>query len=222
MSFRIFSLLLFLISSVSAQTKSTSGGIHVRFLAEQTPEGLGKVFLHLGEVKSESFDLPTRFLSESVPVGARPMALKTVEKEVTLCSITLPETGGSFAVVLVAAKPAGYGAIFVRTDDPAFKAGDVFFINQSDKIVLGKLGTAPLVLKPGDTAKSRPTGPVDNAYYDIAFAVRSEKGDKLISSSRWPIDNNLRSYLVFFNDAKGRTTFRAIDEHLVGNSSANP
>lgn len=222
MSFRILGFLLAVISPVIAQNKSAAGNIQVRLLAEQAPESLGKVFLLVGEEKSEPFDLPTRFLSGAVPVAARTMVLKTVEKEVSLCPITLPETGGSFAVVLVAAKPAGYRAIVVRTDDPGFKAGDVFFINQSDKIVLGKLGTAPLVLKPGESTKSRPEGAVENTYYDIAFATREEKGDKLISSSRWPIDNNLRSYLFFFNDAKGRTTFRAIDEHLTPPAAAKP
>lgn len=219
MIFRLSALLLALLCPVVAQdkeapAKKADSGIQVRLLAEVAPPGIGNVFLSFGEGKSEGFVLPTNQLSDSVPVSGREMQLKTVDKNIPLCAITLPEAGKSFAVILVTAKPSGYEPIVVRTDDPAFKAGDVFFINRSNKTVLGKLGQTPLLLKPGTTAKSHPTGAVENTYYDIAFATREEKGDKLLSSSRWPIDNNLRSYLIFFTNAQGRTTFRAVDEYM--------
>lgn len=150
------------------------------------------------------------------------MFLKTTNKEISLCSITLPETGKAFAVILVAAKPAGYKPIVVRTDDPTFEAGDVFFINRSDKIVLGKLGTTLLALKPNTSAKSRPAGAKENAYYDITFATRDATGDKLISSSRWPIDKLLRSYVIFFTSANGKTTFRAVDEYMTPPAETKP
>jgi hypothetical protein len=218
MTVRCFALFLaLLVPAISQETvpaKKSKSDIQVKFLAEAFPESLGKVFLLLGETKSESFELPVNRLSEPIPVPARTMVLKLVNKEVALCPVTLPEAGKSFAVVLVTAKPAGFKPIVVRTDDPGFRAGDVYFINRSEKTVLGKLGTTPLVLKAGETTKSRPSGAVDNTYYDIAFAIREETGDKLISSSRWPIDNDLRSYLFFFTNAQGRTTFRAVDEYF--------
>lgn len=221
MSFRISSLLVacVLLSPASAQdaapSKKAAGHLHVRFLAEQAPENLGKVFLQLGEKeKSDDFELPTNRLSEAVTISPRVMVLKTLEKGVPLCTITLPDSGNEFAVILVTAKPAGYKPIVVRTDDPAFKAGDVLFINRSEKTILGKLGTARLTLKPGESTTSHPVGPIDNTYYDIAFAVHDETGDKLISSSRWPVENDLRSYLFFFTNAQGRTVFRAVDEYL--------
>ncbi|MEO5917703.1 MAG: hypothetical protein ABIS50_25960 [Luteolibacter sp.] len=226
MSLRLFILLLALLSPAIAQekppSKSAAGNLQVRLLAEVVPENLGKVFLLLGETKSAEFELPANFLSDPVAVSSRAMVLKTINKEVSLCTIALPEQGNSFAVILVTAKPAGYKAIVVRTDDPTFKAGDVFFINRSEKTVLGKLGTSPLILKPGETEKSRPTGAIDNTYYDIAFATREESGDKLLSSSRWPIDNQLRSYLFFFTNAQGKTTFRAVDEYLIPAAPAKP
>ena len=151
---------------------------------------------------------------DPIPVSQRVMVLKTLEKGIPLCTITLPEAGKSFAVVLVASKAGGFTPIVVRTDDPGFKAGDVFFINRSEKTVLGKLGTTPLILKPGETAKSRATGAIDDTYYNIAFATRETTGDKLLSSSRWPVENHLRTYLFFFTNAQGRTAFRGVDEYL--------
>ena len=213
-------LILFLtqLSPLTAQEKESpaksDSGVQVRLLAEEAPSTLGKVFFAFGEAKSKGFSLPTQQLSESIPAPSRVMILKTIDKEIPLCTINLPDAGQAFAVVLVSAKTSGYTPIIVRTDDPAFKAGDVFFINRSEKIVLGKLGTNPLVLKPGETEKTRPSGAVDNTYYDIAFATREKAGDKLISSSRWPVDDQLRSYVFFFTTAEGGTSFRAVDEFI--------
>jgi hypothetical protein len=188
--------------------------LEVKFLAEQFPSSLGKVYLTDEKTRSEPFELPINTLSEPVPAPARTFDLKLSTSNVSLSRIVLPDQGKSFAVILVTAKPAGFKALVVRTDDPSFRPGDVFFINRSEKTILGKLGTTPLVLKPGESKKDRPVGPVDDTYYDIAFATRDETGDKVFSSSRWPIDNDLRSYLFFFTNAQGKTTFRAVDEYL--------
>jgi hypothetical protein len=218
MSLRLLGCILALVIPVVAQNSPNkkSDGIEVRLLAEFVPPNLGKVFLQLGEeARSEAIDLPTNQLSQPISCPSRTLVLKTEEKEISLCTINLPEPGKSFAIILVTAKPSGYAPIIVRTDDPAFKAGDVMFINRSEKTILGKLGDTPLILKPGGSAKNRPSGAIENTYYNIAFATRDESGDKLISSSRWPIDENLRSYLFFFTTAAGKTTFRAVDEYLV-------
>lgn len=226
MNSRIFFLFLALLPPLAAQdekpVKKSEGGIQVRFLAEEAPEQLGQVAVFSGKEKSEGITLPTNQLSPPVNVSGRALVLKTLIKEVPLCPITLPENGSAFAVILVVAKPAGFKPIVVRTDDPNFKAGDVFFINRSEKTILGKLGTTPIALKPGESAKHRPSGAVDNTYYDIAFATRDEAGDKVISSTRWPIDENLRSYLFFFTNAEGRTTFRAVDEYMTPAVAGKP
>lgn len=219
MSLRLLGITLCFLSPVVAQKtenpKKSDAAIQIRLLAEFVPENLGKVFIQLGgDIKSLAIDLPTNQLSKPIICAERKMILKTEEKGISLCSISLPEVGKSFAIVLVTAKPAGYLPIIVRTDDPAFKAGDVFFINRSDKTILGKLGTTPLILKSGAVTKNRPSAPVDDTYYDIAFATRDESGDKVISSSRWPIDKNLRSYIFFFTGIDGKTSFRAVDEYM--------
>lgn len=217
---RLAGLLLVLTSALPAQDPAPTTkpkeekGLQVRLLAEQAPQALGKVCLVFGEARSDTFDLPVNGLSAPIPAPARTMALKMAEKDVQLCNLTLPEAGKSFAIILVVAKPSGYSPIIVRTDDPAFKAGDVLFINRSDKTILGKLGDTALAVKPGTTQQSRPTGPKDNTYYDIALGTRDAAGDKVLSTTRWPIDNTLRSYLFFFNTADGRTSYRAVDEFV--------
>lgn len=218
MILRSILLLAAIVLPVSAQTegplKKSDKEVQVKLLAEQFPPELGKVVLQFEKTQSQAIELPTNRLSDPVAVSSRSLSLRLVDKPVALCQITLPEQGKSFAVILVTAKPSGFKPIVMRTDDPSFKAGDVVFINRSEKTILGKLGATALVLKPGESTKSRPNGAVEETYYDVAFAIRDEAGDKLISSSRWPVEQDLRSYLFFFTNAEGRTTFRAVDEYL--------
>jgi len=222
----IFAFLAAFLIPISAQDakqeKKPEKGLSVQLLAEAAPKELGKVYLAFGETKSDGIELPTNELSQPIPVPAREMVLKTLNKEIPLCSILLPEPGKKYAIVLVTAKPAGYKPIVVRTDDPDFKVGDVMFINRTDKTMLGKLGDTPLVLNSGEFKKARPTNPKENAYYDIAFAVREKTGDRLISSTRWPIDQSIRSYVFFFTNADGRTSYRAVDEFVVPPAQEKP
>ena len=219
----LFAALLIPASAQEAkEEKKPEKGLQVQLLAEAAPKELGKVYLAFGETKSEGVDLPTNELSPPIPVPAREMILKTQTKDISLCSILLPEAGKKFAIVFVTAKPAGYKPIVVRTDDPTFKVGDVMFINRTDKTMLGKLGDTPLVLNAGEFKKARPSNPKENAFYDIAFAVREPSGDRLISSTRWPIDQTIRSYVFFFTNAEGRTSYRAVDEFVIPENPGKP
>lgn len=188
--------------------------LQVKLLAVTVPENLGQVYLAAGDTKSAAFDLPANNVSDAIPVSQRTFTLHTAQKHLPLCPITLPEGGKEFIIVLSPAKPSGYRSIVVRTDDPAFRRGDVFFLNLTTKTVLGKLGTRPLVLEPGTSTLNRADGPKEKGYYDIAFATRQENEDRLFSSSRWPIDDQIRSYLFFLEDPTGRITYRAVDEFL--------
>jgi hypothetical protein len=124
----------------------------VKLLAVFVPENLGQVYLLSGDAKSAAFDLPANNVSEAQAVSQRGITLHTVNKDLPLCSISLPEGGNEFIIVLSPAKPSGYRSTVVRTDDPGFRRGDVFFLNLTTKTVLGKLGTRPLVLEPGKSA----------------------------------------------------------------------
>lgn len=202
---------------LSAQKTKPSGkaesGITVRLLADEVSGGHGKVLLQTNANKSTPLDLPTAVLSEPIAVSSRTMELKAAGTDAPLCAITLPDQGKSFAVLLAPEKPTGYIPFVVRLDDNSFKPGDLFFINRSAKTVVLKLGGSELILEAGKTVKSHPTDPVDNAYF-VTISERDASGDKLITSSRWPVDEHLRSYVFFSTNAKGKTTYRAVDEYL--------
>lgn len=213
-------LILFvaLISPLSAQKTKPAGKaesrVTLRLLADAVPEGQAKVLLQTKTSKSDPLDLPTSALSAPVEMSARSMVLKAADSDTPLCNIAVPAEGKSFAVLLASEKPAGYVPFFVRLDDDSFKPGDLFFINRAAKTVVLKLGGNELVLEPGKSVKSRPTDPVDKNYYNVVISERDAAGDKIITSSRWPVDDKLRSYVFFSTNDRGRTTYRAVDEYL--------
>jgi len=212
-------LLLMLAAILPAAAQSETSApkrdmVAVRVLAEVIPDDLGTVYFAAGEAHTPAFDLPANNVSEPVPVPGRALVLKTSAKNLPLCAFNLPDEGKSFVVIFSPAKSAGYRAEAVRTDSPAFKPGDVFFLNRSEQTILGKLGSKPLVLAPGKSAISRPEGATNGAYYDVAFAAQTDGGNKILSTVRWPVDERVRSYVFFVQDANGRVTYRAVDEFV--------
>jgi hypothetical protein len=194
--------------------KSEKSSIQIRVLAETVPPDLGQVYLAAGETRTAPFDLPAKNDSEPMALMQRSLTLKTLGRDLTLCTFKLPDAGMSFVIVFSPAKPAGYQAQAIRTDDPSFKRGDVFFLNRTQKTILCKLGTKALKVDAGGTAITRPEGAAAGNFYDVAFASRDAAGDKLLSTTRWPVDERGRSYLFFLEDATGRITYRAVDEFV--------
>lgn len=189
-------------------------GITLRLLACEVTKEPAKVFLETKDSKSEVFGLPSSAFSAPMAVSARSVELKAPDNEVALCNITLPAEGKSFAVLLAPEQPAGLVPTVVRTDDASFKAGDYYFINRSANTVVLKLGAAEVVLEAGNCVKSRPTEPIHNHHYIITMSARSESGDKVFASTRWPVETNTRSYIIFLTGSNGRTSYRAVDEFV--------
>jgi hypothetical protein len=187
-------------------------GIMLRLLACEVTEEPAKVFLQTKESKSEVLDLPTSGFSEPVGVSARSVEVKAPESDVPLCHVTLPAEGKSFAVILASEKPGAFVPFVLRLDDDSFKAGDYFFINRSAKTVVLKLGGTEVILGVGNGVKSRPTEPVHNSHYNITMSDRSDAGDKIFASTRWPAENANRGYVIFLSGSNGKTTYRSVDQ----------
>jgi hypothetical protein len=50
---------------------------------------------------------------------------------------------------------------------------------------------------------------------DVASGVNGHIIDQVFSSTRWPVDNRMRSYIFFFGDlASGQMNYRAVDEFV--------
>jgi len=134
----LLSLLMPIAGFATGQDQPARNSITLRVLAEVVPEDLGTVYLLAGEARTPAFDLPANNVSDPLVVPGRTLVLKATNKDLGLCKFTLPDAGRAFVVIFSPAKPAGYRAEVVRTDDPSFKRGDVFFLNRTDQTILGK------------------------------------------------------------------------------------
>jgi hypothetical protein len=209
-------LALFLaLATLSPAQDGKKGDLKVRFLAERAPKELGQVVMATEKSKSAPFDLPVNSLSEPIVAPDRAFSLRAVNKDVAVASIALPEGGKSFIVLLVPASTGGYKPVVMAANDPAFKPGDTYFYNHADKTVLGYVGTAKFVLAPGKGQVLRPTGARPEKFYDVGFGVREKSGDRPLSTTRWPVEERIRSYVFFFmNPTSKRVDFRAVDEFV--------
>jgi hypothetical protein len=222
MNLRLPPLLLAIIclsglTALSKGAEKAGDDITLRLLACDKNKEPRKVLLEWAGSKSESFELPTTALSAPIKVSGRSLVLKTPDDEVSLSSITLPDLGRSFAVLLAPKKPEGLVPFVVRLDDKdAFKQGDYCLVNASGKTLVLKLGGTEVVLESGNSAISRPTEPINNIFYNINMSTRDDKGDKTIASTRWPMDNPNFSYVIFQTNESGRTTYHAVDDYPAG------
>lgn len=200
---------------VTAAAQDSGGPVKVRFLAERAPDAIGQVLMASEEVRSKPFDLPVNNLTDPMEAPARAFTLRTAEKDLALTKITLPEPAKSFIVILIPSAEAGYNPVVIADSDPSFRPGDVYLYNHSDKPVLGYVGTSKFILAPKKGQPLRPAGAKENTYYDVRFGVREKEGDRPLSSTRWPVDNMMRSYVFFFVSPRtGRIDFRAVDEFI--------
>jgi hypothetical protein len=206
-------LLAALSLSIAVQTaRGAEKSIMLRLLACEAAVEPAKVFLKTGDSKSDVFDLPSSAFSGPVEVSARSLELKAVDNDAPLCGITLPAEGKAFAILLAPDKTAGMVPFIVRLDDDTFKAGDYFFVNHTEKTVALKLGANEVVIEAGKTVTSRPTEPVHNHHYIVTMSTRDGSADKTFASTRWPLNQAKRAFVIFSTRPNGRVTYRAVDE----------
>jgi hypothetical protein len=210
-----FALLIAVLFAPLSFAQQSDRGPTIRLLAERVPKDLGQVVLVAGDAEGEAFDLPINHVTNPLPVPARVFGIKPVGGKALLTNVTLPESGRAFIVLLIPSTSGGYKPVVVPADDPTFKAGDVYFYNHADKTVIGYVGSSTFSLTPGSGRTLRPAGAKENTYYDVGFGVREKEGDRTLSTTRWPVENKIRSYVFFFsNPTTKRVDFRAVDEFI--------
>ena len=211
---RIAVALTIALTTLSQAQSSGKGGAKVRFLAERVPANLGEVELAAEEIRSSPFKLPINNLSDPQDAPARTFSVVPQGKTTSLIDVALPEDGKNFIVMLVPASK-GYKAIIMADNDPNFKPGDVYFYNHANKSVLGYVGTAKFTLAPSKGMTLRPKGARAEGFYDVGFGVKEKEGNRAISTTRWPVEEQIRSYVFFFvNPSTQRLDFRAVDEFV--------
>ncbi len=192
------------------------GDIDVRFAAQTAPPDLGELVMTDGELRSKPFALPLNYLSEAQAAPGRAFRLELQEKPTVLASITLPEAGSDFIILLVPAEKSGFEAVIIPGGDGSFRPGDYYMHNVSQFPVVGQVGTSKFQLRSREGKVVRPKGAREGRFYDVALGVRdSGKSARVISTSRWPVGKQMRTYVFFFdNPQREDIDFRAIDEFV--------
>lgn len=206
---------LLVVCSPAAESEAAKG-VEIKFLAQAVPNDLGKVVLANADTRSEPFDLPMNNLSPAQAPPARLFSLWSVEKNVSLATVKLPEEGDRFiCLLLLKAGEPGYTTVLMPAADPKFKAGDVYFFNNANKPVLGYLGTAKFALNPGNSTVVTPRGG-EERFYRIGLGVKEPQGNRVLKTMKWPKSSQTRYYIFFYVDPmKSRITYRAVDEFIV-------
>jgi hypothetical protein len=210
-------LLLVSVFTIIASPAAEKGKdeVQVQFVAQSAPADLGQVSLATDQTRTAAFDLPINNLSLPQKIATRVFRLWANDKNVALTTITLPAEGSSFIVLLLVSPKAGYDPIVMRADDPAFRPGDIYFHNNADKTVLGYVGTEKFTLAPAKGLFLRPKGARAEKFYDVGLGVREPEGDRVLVTTRWPEDAQVRYYVFFYvNPATKRVAYRAVDEFV--------
>lgn len=216
---RFITILTVLLSAVAWGQSEDRNGIKVRFLAERLPQGIAEVVMTAeNRDNSAPFKLTVNGLTTPLTAPARAFQVKpdgATEESPALAKVALPEDGKSFIVLLIPATTGGYSPLVISAEDPKFKPGDSYIYNHSDKPVLGYVGTASFVLQPGKGQTLTPKGAKPEGFFDVGFGVREAGVDRTLSTTRWPVEPNIRSYVFFFvNPANKRLDFRVVDEFV--------
>lgn len=203
-------------SPAGAQVRKKGQEIEVRYVTQVAPKDLGMVVMvGLEEVRSEPFGLPLNGMSDRQIAPGRIFKLELEERPMPLAAITLPEEGKDFIILLVPDRKAGFEPVVIPADSDSFRPGDFYLHNVSKQPVFGKVGTTDFSLKHRSGKVVRPKGVRENRFYDVLIGTREAQQNRLISSSRWPLQKQMRTYVFFFdNPVRGDVDFRAVDEFV--------
>jgi len=170
-----------------------------------------------GEVQTPPFTIPDNGFSPPVPAPGEGAVLALGKPGATplrsLATITLPETGKRFLVLIFPGKGDALKAVLVRADDPAFRPGHVMILNLSTESLASDLGGKKLRFDPGSQTIFRPRRKDDLANYQVRFYQFREGKPKIFAANLWPYFDKKRAFIFLHTDpASGSPTYRSIDE----------
>lgn len=209
-------IIIFIAGLLAPSQAQENSAVTVRFAAQALPPEMPQVVMTRGETVSAPFEISTERLGDALKAPGRAFALRAEGADQDFTKVKLPGSGSSFVVLLVTGKNRTAEAIVIPNDRKAFKGGDVYAYNSTGTTVLGQLGEEKFGLNPREAKMVRPTGIVDETYYEVRFAKREGDGSKLFSSTRWPVGERERCYLFFYvkPEKPDRVYYRVISEVL--------
>lgn len=169
-----------------------------------------------GEITSPPFKISSEWLTKPQQSPSRSFNLRSSGAEKSFAQVKLPAKGSRFIVLLVLAEKGKVDSVVIPDDRKGFRGGDVYAYNASKLPVLGQLGTKKFGISPATGKMVRPSGIVDDQYYEVRFATQIDGTSRMFSSARWPAGEKERCYVFFYADAETpeRIRYRVISEVL--------
>jgi hypothetical protein len=188
--------------------KEDPASVQMRVLCSQTVDGA--IDLKIMRDVDLLFDLTLMPAMVSDPLGVGRGELKLyrrqegVDKSDPILTITIPEIGKRFALVLLP-DPGNnpkvpYRHLLIRTDGLKFDASDLYMINFTAVAIGGNLGDSKFVLEPGKSKVVTPKPGGDERMYQAQFYFQHEDKPRMFNDTRWPLAATARVYLFFVPD----------------------
>lgn len=213
--------ILFLLASLPtlliAQGERSSKEPLLRFAYVGVSENKLEYVLSVGMNRSKPFVIPNNEFSVPVspPRGADPLMVGKENEDAFqgLATITIPDAGDRFLVLLFPEEKNTLRAVVIRADDPTFLPGHIMIFNIANQPLTAELGEEKFTFTPDSQTLFRPTKKGDLANYQIRFYQEKEGKTKLFAASLWPYFDDKRVFVILYMDAtSGSPRYRSIDE----------
>jgi hypothetical protein len=222
---RVLMLALFTLASpVTAEqtaTSSSKGGPSVRILMLSNSIPNFELFNLVDDKVSEPILVSTRGLSDPFSPGSGTFTLVIKDPKAEsgyrpVGTVTLPEQGKDFILLLEPVAPAEFKPYVVNSRQPLFGADSVLFFNACDVTVGAELGDKKALIPIRKiTILQAPARKGEVPYYQVALYQWENEEARMFSTTRWPHRSAGRNYVFIYRDAEtGRLTYRGIDEPM--------
>lgn len=202
---------------VAAQDETSDKKVLMRFTSFGLADAGGEFVLAAGEGLTPPFAIPDNGFSAPMPPPESGPAFALGKADETpfrsLATITLPDAGKRFLVIVFPGKGDALRTLVVRADDPAFRPGHVMILNFADQPIAADLGGEKHRFDPGSRTIFRPRRKDDLANYQVRFYHAKNGKPKLFAANLWPHFDKKRAFVFLHSDpGTGSPSYRAIDE----------
>ena len=214
---RLALILVTCLAALTVARAESNKDILLRFTSFGLKDGGGEYVVASGESLTPQFTIPDNGFSTPVPAPGEGTVLALGKPGGTpfrsLATITLPENGKRFLVLVFPGKGDALKVVLIRADDPGFRPGHVMIMNLATVTLAADLGGEKFRFAPASQTIFRPRRKDDLANYQVRFYQVREGKPKLFAANLWPYFDKKRAFVFLYADpASASPTYRSIDE----------
>jgi hypothetical protein len=214
---------LFLIAFVFASSAAMAETVALQFVILPKSSEDERIELRTGENESISLDVSPHKISKSYrvqhrkewSVGKLTRAADGTKKFVEYGKVKSLKDQHQLIMLIRKGDTIEDGFKLVVLSDHLgrFGGGSFLMVNGSDRQVSGKLSEQEVKIAPGASSLVSPQPLQGKRIFHVTFSYLKEEKMKLFHSTKWPLHENARALICFYNDPKSsRMKIHAIRE----------